>query len=117
MKLLIVEDEIYSRKSLVKQVQALDAAKTMTILEAADGKAALELVKRERPELVLSDIQMPFMNGLELLKETRRLLPDTRVVMISGYAEFEFAQQALNLGANGYLLKPVSDESLCDCFS
>ena len=48
--LLIVEDEIYSRKSLVKQVQALDAAKTMTILEAADGKAALELVKRERPE-------------------------------------------------------------------
>lgn len=117
MKLLIVEDEIYSRKSLVKQVQALDAAKTMIILEAADGKAALELVKRERPELVLSDIQMPFMNGLELLKETRRLLPDTRVIMISGYAEFEFAQQALNLGAIGYLLKPISDESLCDCFS
>ena len=112
LKLLIVEDEIYSRKSLVKQVQALDAAKTMTILEAADGKAALELVKRERPELVLSDIQMPFMNGLELLKETRRLLPDTRVVMISGYAEFEFAQQALNLGANGYLLKPVNEEHL-----
>ncbi len=117
LKILIVEDEMYSRKSLVKQVQALDAAKTMTILEAADGKAALELVKRERPELVLSDIQMPFMNGLELLKETRRLLPGTRVVMISGYAEFQFAQQALNLGAIGYLLKPVSDESLCDCFS
>lgn len=117
MKLLIVEDEVYSRKSLVKQVQAMDAAGTMTILEAADGKEALEVVRSQRPELVLSDIQMPFMNGLELLGEIRRLLPTTRVVMISGFADFQFAQQAVNQGAIGYLLKPVSDESLQDCFS
>lgn len=117
MKLLIVEDEVYSRKSLVKQMQALDPAGTMTILEAADGKEALELARTQRPELVFSDIQMPFMNGLELLEAIRQLLPATRVVMISGFADFQFAQQALNLGAAGYLLKPVSDESLQDCFS
>lgn len=117
MKLLIVEDEVYSRKSLVKQMQALDKDGTMTILEAADGKEALELARTQRPEMVFSDIQMPFMNGLELLGAIRQLLPATRVVMISGFAEFQFAQQALNLGAVGYLLKPVSDESLRDCFS
>ena len=66
MKLLVVEDEVYSRKSLVKQMQALDKAGTMTILEAADGKEALELARAQRPEMVFSDIQMPFMNGLEL---------------------------------------------------
>lgn len=116
MKLLVVEDEAYSRQSLVKQVHALDPEGKLTVLEASNGKRALDVVRSQRPELILSDIQMPVMNGLELLKEVRRVSPDTQVIMVSGYADFQFAQEALNQGAIGYLLKPVSDESLRESF-
>lgn len=112
--MLVVEDEIYSRKSLVKQIRQFDAEGQFVVLEASNGKKALDMALSEQPELVLSDIKMPFMNGLELLKELHTHAPDTKVMMISGYADFQFAQEALNQGAIGYLLKPVSDEMLQD---
>ena len=67
VKVLIVEDEIYSRQSLIKQVQGFDS--DFEILEAANGKKALELFWSEKPELILSDIEMPFVSGLELLQQ------------------------------------------------
>ncbi len=113
MKVLIVEDEIYSRQSLIKQVQGFDS--DFEILEAANGKKALELFWSEKPELILSDIEMPFVSGLELLQQVASSKGNSKVVLISGYADFQYAQEALNAGAAGYLLKPVSDETLHDC--
>lgn len=114
MKILIVEDEVYSRKSLVKQVKAYQSSSPIEILEASNGKKALELYEEHHPELILSDIKMPFVGGLELLKLVLEKNPQAKVIMISGYADFQYAQEAINAGAAGYLLKPVEDRKLYD---
>lgn len=113
VKVLIAEDEIYSRRSLIKQLSRYDAG--MEIVEASNGRQAWELYQQHKPELVLSDIKMPFMTGLELLKLIMEQHAETKVILISGYAEFQYAQEALNAGAAGYLLKPLSDEALYSC--
>ena len=74
---------------------------------AADGADALELARRLRPDVVLTDIKMPRMNGLELCRRLKPLLPETKVVVLSGFGEFECARQAVGLGVFEYLLKPV----------
>ena len=74
-----------------------------------DGGAAVESVARHRPDVVLMDIRMPVMDGLELLREIKALRPECRVVMISAYADFEYAKMAMKLGAEEYLLKPISE--------
>lgn len=115
MKLLVVEDEVYSRKSLVKQLRDFDRDAQFEIYEAENGREALKIFHELRPDLVLSDIKMPFVSGLELLRKIAEEHSGTKVVMISGYADFQFAQEALNAGAAGYLLKPVDDRQLYDC--
>ena len=112
MKILVVEDEIYSRQSLVKQIRELDTAGQFEILEAANGRQGLELFRSEAAELVLTDIHMPFLSGLDLLQGITEEDPGARVVMVSGYAEFDYARRALKHGAAGYLLKPVKDDDL-----
>ena len=94
MKVLIAEDEIYSRRSLIKQLSRYDAG--MEIVEASNGRQAWELYQQHKPELVLSDIKMPFMTGLELLKLIMEQHAETKVILISGYAEFQYGQEALN---------------------
>lgn len=113
MKVLIAEDEVYSRRSLMKQVRGFDSR--FEILEAANGRQAWELFQKHRPALILSDIKMPFVSGLQLLKMIREQDGEAKVILISGYAEFQYAQEALNAGAAGYLLKPLGDEALYDC--
>ena len=113
MKILIAEDESYSRLSLVKQVRQY--REDLQILVAVNGKQALEIFDQEMPEIVLSDIKMPFFSGIEVMNYALEKSPDTKVVIISGYAEFDYAQQAVNGGAAGYLLKPVDDEKLYKC--
>lgn len=115
IKILIVEDEVYSRRSLVKQVSGYP--KQLEILEAANGRQAWEMFQRYSPEIILSDIKMPFMTGLQLLQKVTEQDENVKVILISGYADFHYAQEALNLGAAGYLLKPVSDEALYDCLN
>lgn len=112
MKILVVEDEIYSRRSLVKQIRELDKDGRFEILEASNGRQGLEMFRSQRTELVLTDIRMPFLSGLDLLRSIAEENLDTRVVMISGYAEFNYAREALKHGAADYLLKPVKDVDL-----
>lgn len=112
MKILIAEDEVYSRKSIVKQIKAMDTEDEFIVFEAADGKEALEIVNREEPELVLSDIKMPFMDGIQLLSEISSTKPHIKTIIISGYADFQYAKEALKLGAIGYILKPVKDSEI-----
>ncbi|WP_395014397.1 response regulator [Robinsoniella peoriensis] len=112
IKVLIVEDEIYSRQSLIKQIKEYDTHHQFAILEASNGEKGLELYRQERPELIFTDIRMPKMDGLTLLHKMKKMDSKVNVIMISAFADFQYAKTSLNQGAEGYLLKPISDEEL-----
>ena len=112
MKILIAEDEIYARKSMKKQIMELDFGREFQILEAQNGEQGLALFRQEEPDLVFTDIRMPGYSGLELLELLRKKELQTKVILISGYAEFEYAQSAIRNGAYDYLLKPIDQEKL-----
>lgn len=75
---------------------------------AGDGSEGLELVRKYRPDIILSDIKMPGMDGLEFSAEVKKLYPDTEIILLTGYDDFAFAQKALHIGVAEYLLKPVN---------
>lgn len=83
--------------------------------EYEDGKSTFEGILKEKPEIALLDISMPGKTGIQILKELRELKIDTKVIFISGFQEFTYAQAALTYGAQGYLLKPVIKEELIAC--
>jgi len=108
MKVLIVDDDPASRE-LMGDIISLEGH---DLRSAADGYQALSLFKEFKPHLVFSDIQMPKMDGLELLKRIRNMNPETLVVMVTGYGSEEYALKALRLRANNYLKKPVRSEDI-----
>lgn len=77
-----------------------------------DGRTALERIEQEQPEIVITDIRMPVLTGLELVQQVTERFPQTRFVVISGYRYFEYAQKALKYGVEDYLLKPIDEEEL-----
>jgi len=79
---------------------------------AADGEEAVELVERHLPDLLITDIKMPVLGGLELVERLRRTNPELRILIVSGYSEFEYAQRAIELGVDDYVLKPIDVEKL-----
>ncbi len=111
MKLLIVDDEPVIVKGL-SQLLDYAALGFDTLLSATKGSDALALLRTEKPEAMLSDIAMPGLSGLELLRLIRAENIMTQVIFISGYRSFEYAQEAVALGAKDYLVKPVSIEKL-----
>ena len=115
--ILIVEDEVYARQSVKKQIQECNPNRNFQVFEAENGRKGLEIFRQEDIGLVFTDIRMPVMDGLELLREIKALRPECRVVMISAYADFEYAKAAMKLGAEEYLLKPISETELRQCLS
>ncbi|ASK62299.1 DNA-binding response regulator [Virgibacillus phasianinus] len=105
-KLLIAEDETTIRKGLRHAVNWEEYA-IHTIDEAEDGEIALEMAKEKKPDILFIDINMPFLNGVELMEQLRKHLPNSIFIVITGYDEFNYAQKALKVGAFDYLLKPV----------
>lgn len=83
MKLLVVEDEKYAREALVCQIRKYDCEGVFEILQASNGEEGEHLFSLYHPELVMTDIRMPKMDGLELLKKVREMSPDTRVIILS----------------------------------
>ena len=81
-------------------------------MTACNGQEALQLILNEKPDIVITDIKMPIMDGLELIKKTAELYPDTLFAVLSGYDDFDFARTALKHNAIDYLLKPCSIESI-----
>lgn len=79
---------------------------------AHNGREALDLFRKEPVDIVVTDVEMPFMSGLELLEEIRRISPRTRCIILSGYDEFEYARKAMKLDVEEYILKPVDEEQL-----
>ncbi|HPF86646.1 MAG TPA: response regulator [Candidatus Limiplasma sp.] len=111
MKLLIVDDEPVIVRGLLRLLD-YESMGFDRVLSATDSRKALTLLREERPEVMLADVEMPNLSGLELLKLIRQEELPTRVLFLSGYRNFEYAQSALSLGAQEYLVKPVDAEKL-----
>ena len=113
--ILVVEDEKYALDSLLKQIREYDKQESFRVLQASNGKEAYQLYIQYSPELVITDIRMPGMDGLELLKAIREKDENIQVVILSAYSDFEYAREALTYGASDYLLKPIKAENLGSC--
>lgn len=107
-RVLLVEDEPFVRRTLKKQIPWEECGFELAA-EAENGLEALELMRREQPELVITDIMMPGMDGLELLRRGKSEFDAVKFVMLTCVNEFEYARQALEHGATGYLLKLSAD--------
>ena len=109
--LLIVDDEDTIRNGISKYIQ-LHTDRFDQVYTAANGEKAIEIILRNKPDIMILDMQMPIKDGIEVMRETKRagVLPYTLV--LSGYDEFRYCQQALRLGAKNYLLKPVRSSDI-----
>ena len=110
-KVFFVEDEIVTREGIRDKVDWLRHGFEFCG-EAPDGEMALPLLQTIQPDVLITDIKMPFMDGLELARIVRERLPATKIVILSGHDEFEYAQAAITLGVTDYLLKPVTVQDL-----
>jgi len=113
LKVLLVDDESLARNGFRQSIRWEDHG-FQVAAEAANGIEALEALKTTEIDLIVTDIKMPFLDGVELLKIVKAQYPLMFCVMLSGYGEFSLAQQAIKLGASGYLLKPVQSTELFD---
>ncbi len=110
-KLLIVDDEERVCRGLKAALDWSDYGIEI-IGEAEDGKQALEIAVRKKPHIIISDIYMPGMDGLELTDKIKKLIPHTKVILLSGYDKFSYAQKAVRNKAFDYVLKPIKIENM-----
>lgn len=110
-KLLIADDARISREGLNKTISWENLGISVVGL-AKDGFEAYEMIRLHAPDIVISDIRMPGLNGIELLEKSRKLFPDIVFILLSAYGEFEYAQPAMELGVKYYLLKPCPQAKL-----
>lgn len=111
LDILVVDDEKWIRKGIMSKIYKSGLG-IEQVYEATDGMNAIKVIDKHKPSIVLTDIVMPKMDGLELMEYTIQRYNDIKFIIISGYSEFEYAQKALNLGAKGYILKPITEEAL-----
>ncbi|BCZ45099.1 putative two-component response regulator [Clostridium gelidum] len=110
-KYIVAEDEHLIRQNLIKKIDYLSIPLEL-VGEASNGKDAIFLVKEHYPSLVITDIQMPQSDGLELLKYIHDNHPHIKTMILSGFNDFSYAQSALKYGAKDFLLKPIKLEEL-----
>jgi CheY-like chemotaxis protein len=121
-KILLVDDEVHVRKFIGLILKQLGAT---TLFEAGNGRDAIEIFKRESPNLVLLDVNMPIQDGIETLREIREISADCVVVMLTSLANRQTVEEALSLGADNYIRKdtPKDDilaalrQTIAECFS
>ncbi|WP_168123470.1 response regulator [Paenibacillus sp. HB172176] len=114
MRVMIVDDEPLMRQGIAKKIE-LSGLPLETVAEAGDGRSALSRLKEAKPEIVITDIRMPGMDGLSFLQQAKQLNEEIEFIIISGYGEFEYAKKAIQYGVEDYLLKPVNKQELKDC--
>ncbi|WP_405113036.1 response regulator [Paenibacillus sp. FSL K6-1217] len=110
-RVLIVDDEYYFRQLLIRLVD-WEAAGFEVAAEAEDGSAALLIIGEQPIDLIITDIEMPNMNGLDFIQAVRKLNSAAKLIFITSYDNFSYAQQAISLGADHYLLKPVDEDAV-----
>lgn len=113
IKVFLVEDEAIVRRGIRNNIpwekEGFEFAG-----EASDGELAYPMIKKIKPDIVITDIKMPFMDGLELASIIKKDLPDTKIIILSGYNEFDYAKKAISIGVTDYQLKPISSEMLLE---
>lgn len=116
LKLLVADDEEVIRRGVAKYIK-LHTDRFDKIYEAENGQEAIEMVLRYKPEMVLLDVQMPLKDGIDVMREIARAGINPIVIILSGYDEFKYAQQALRFGAKEYLLKPARAADILKCLN
>lgn len=111
LKVVIVEDNPITVRSLVKTIDWA-ALKCEVAGTAGDGESGGAMIRRLKPDIVLTDIRMPIKSGLDMIFDVRADVPDCRFVIVTGYDEFQYASQAIKLGVFDYLLKPIDNEEV-----
>lgn len=112
-KLLIVDDEIEVRKGIINKVD-WDKLGFEIVGEGENGKEALEIFEKTMPDVLLTDIKMPFMDGLQLTQCVKEKYPTTKVIVMTGFDEFEYAHKAIKLNVSEYILRPVGAVELSE---
>ena len=110
LKLMVVDDEALHLMNLIGVIQVLKPS--YIIFSAKDGAQALDIMRGFPVDLLITDIRMPNMDGIELIEKAKQLYPDLYTVVLTGFGEFEYAQRAIGLGVNSYMLKVVDQEEL-----
>ena len=117
LRTFLAEDEIVVRENIKKMVPWEQYGFEL-VGEASDGEMALPLIKKLKPDLLITDIKMPFMDGLTLCKVVKKEFPDIKIVILSGYDDSNYAKEAIGIGVEDYLLKPITKnaflERLCE---
>ncbi len=113
LKVFLVEDEVIIRNGVKKSID-WDKEGYLFAGEASDGELAYPMILKEKPDILITDIRMPFMDGLELSRLVKEKMPDIRIVLLTGYSEFEYAKEAIQIGVTDYLLKPISAAKLLE---
>ena len=111
LRVFLAEDESIIRETLRDTVPWAQCGYTF-VGEAGDGEMALPQIRQTRPDVLITDIRMPFMDGLELSRQVLREFPRMKVIILSGYDDFEYARQAISIGVERYLLKPITKNHL-----
>ncbi len=109
-KILVVDDEKHIRDSCIKLLQR----KRFEATGAADGAEALQKLKEEVYDLVLLDVRMPGMDGIEVLRRAKEIVPDILVLILTGHGTLDTANEAMGLGAAGFIRKPIAIEDLAE---
>lgn len=112
-KLIIIEDEKLTRDGIERLIHNRDTGFEVVGV-ASDGEQGLKLVSEKNPDVIITDICMPKMNGLDLIETAVELNPEAKIIIISGYDDFRYAQRAVRLGVQEYFLKPVLPEQIYD---
>ena len=113
IKTMVVEDEEKILNNICMRIESLDDAFEI-VARAENGKEALDKIEQFRPQVVFTDISMPVMGGMELIKKIRQINPSTVIVIVSGYSDFTYAREAIKYSVFNYLLKPLEDEALVE---
>ena len=116
LKIFLAEDEVVVRETIKRMIPWEELGFEL-VGEAADGEMALPLLIRQKPDLLITDIKMPFMDGLTLARLAKKEIPGLKVVILSGYDDFNYAKQAIGIGVEDYLLKPITKNALIERLS
>jgi two-component system, response regulator YesN len=113
LKVFLVEDEIVVREK-IRENFPWEKNGFLLAGEASDGEMALPMIEDLQPDIVITDIKMPFMDGLELSRILKKRMPWVKIIVLSGHDEFSYAQQALSIGVDDYVLKPIGSDDLLE---
>ena len=113
LRVFLVEDEMIMREGIKNNID-WEKENFSFVGDAADGELAYPLIIQKKPDILITDIKMPFMDGLELSRLVKAELPDIKIIVLSGYDEFDYAKEAIDIGIAEYLLKPVTSAKLLE---